>query len=588
MAKLLKLRRGTTSQHSSFTGAEGEVTVDTDKDVLVVHDGSTAGGHAMAAQDMDNVPAGSILGTQLENSGVTAGQYGSSSAIPIVTVDAQGLVTAASTTAIDSTTIANGTSNVAVANNGNITATRSGTARLVVDDAGVDVTGALTTTGSATVSQNVSIEGTSPTLNLTDSNANSDFQIKVDGGHFDIKDVTNNVGRLNIQSDGTTTVSGNLNANSGIDVTGNITSTGKVQAGDDVEVTVSSGDAFIVTKGGTNQGHLVKKADGTTVAGLTNGGAVGGSVNDCAVFSPNAVRILAGGTNQANNLILNITSGGVGVTGDISVTGNVDGVDVAALKTSKDSLSTTNGALVNGVTATTQAQSDNSTKVSTTAYVRTAISEAQAFPSGTKMLFQQTSAPTGWTKQTSGVDNKALRVVSGTAGSGGTNAFSNTLADRSITANSGNATAGGNISVANTTAGGNVNISSVSTSGTVNSHTLTINQIPSHSHNYGMQQRRGNNTNYRNNAAGLTDTSYIGSGTRNYTHAGNAPSSSAGGGGGHSHGFTGSSHNHNGSLSGTAHTHNATFTGSAHNHSISVTNLDMAVQYLDVIIAAKD
>ena len=29
MAKLLKLRRGTTSQHSSFTGAEGEVTVDT-------------------------------------------------------------------------------------------------------------------------------------------------------------------------------------------------------------------------------------------------------------------------------------------------------------------------------------------------------------------------------------------------------------------------------------------------------------------------------------------------------------------------------------------------------------------------------
>ena len=47
MAKLLKLRRGTTSQHSSFTGAEGEVTIDTDKDVVVVHDGSTAGGHPL-------------------------------------------------------------------------------------------------------------------------------------------------------------------------------------------------------------------------------------------------------------------------------------------------------------------------------------------------------------------------------------------------------------------------------------------------------------------------------------------------------------------------------------------------------------
>ena len=50
MAKLLKLRRGTTSQHSSFTGAEGEVTVDTDKETLVVHDGSTAGGTPLAKE----------------------------------------------------------------------------------------------------------------------------------------------------------------------------------------------------------------------------------------------------------------------------------------------------------------------------------------------------------------------------------------------------------------------------------------------------------------------------------------------------------------------------------------------------------
>ena len=40
----LKLRRGTTTEHSTFTGAEGEVTVDTDKNTLVVHDGATVGG----------------------------------------------------------------------------------------------------------------------------------------------------------------------------------------------------------------------------------------------------------------------------------------------------------------------------------------------------------------------------------------------------------------------------------------------------------------------------------------------------------------------------------------------------------------
>jgi len=62
MAKLLKLRRGTTSQHSSFTGAEGEVTVDTDKEALVVHNGSTAGGFPVARADGTGVTNFTITG----------------------------------------------------------------------------------------------------------------------------------------------------------------------------------------------------------------------------------------------------------------------------------------------------------------------------------------------------------------------------------------------------------------------------------------------------------------------------------------------------------------------------------------------
>ena len=60
MAKLLKLRRGTTTQHASFTGAEGEVTVDTTKDTAVVHDGSQAGGRPLAREDLNNVTAANI------------------------------------------------------------------------------------------------------------------------------------------------------------------------------------------------------------------------------------------------------------------------------------------------------------------------------------------------------------------------------------------------------------------------------------------------------------------------------------------------------------------------------------------------
>ncbi len=48
MADQLQLRRGTTAQTLLFTGAQGEVTVDTDKNALVVHNGSTAGGFQAA------------------------------------------------------------------------------------------------------------------------------------------------------------------------------------------------------------------------------------------------------------------------------------------------------------------------------------------------------------------------------------------------------------------------------------------------------------------------------------------------------------------------------------------------------------
>ena len=55
MAKLLRLRRGTDTQHTTFTGAEGEVTVNTTNDSLHVHDGSTAGGTELAKADLSNV-----------------------------------------------------------------------------------------------------------------------------------------------------------------------------------------------------------------------------------------------------------------------------------------------------------------------------------------------------------------------------------------------------------------------------------------------------------------------------------------------------------------------------------------------------
>lgn len=130
-------------------------------------------------------------------------------------------------------------------------------------------------------------------------------------------------------------------------------------------------------------------------------------------------------------------------------------------------------------------------------------------PAGTVMLFAQTAAPTGFTKITTH-NNKALRVVSGTASSGGTVAFTTAFASQAV-------------------------------SGTVGNTTLTTTQIPSHTHS-------------------------VPSGAA-IAQAGQACGSS-GGSGGQTTGATGG--------------------GTAHNHSFTGTAIDLAVQYVDVILASKD
>ena len=179
-----------------------------------------------------------------------------------------------------------------------------------------------------------------------------------------------------------------------------------------------------------------------------------------------------------------------------------------------------------------------------------------------------------------GTEYTTGKTSSGTAGSGGSNAFSNTLASRSITANADNTTITGNVSVANAAASGNISVSSVSTGGNVNSHTLSTNEMPSHSHSLTMKISQ-------HNCRGSGCGGGFQGGSSNYSW-GSQNTNNAGGSGGHSHGFSGSSHNHNASFSGSNHSHNASFSGNAHNHSISVGNLDMAVQYIDVIVATKD
>lgn len=149
---------------------------------------------------------------------------------------------------------------------------------------------------------------------------------------------------------------------------------------------------------------------------------------------------------------------------------------------------------------------------------------SSAFPAGTLMLFQQTAAPTGWTKQTTH-DNKALRVVSGTAGSGGTSAFSTVFANQTPT----------------------ITLSGLTAAAT----TLTTAQMPSHAHNYSMY---GGTTQYGSFPLG-GDYGY------GVPTNGTVATTNTGGGGSHTHSVSGSG---------------------------SSTAITLNVQYVDLIIASKN
>jgi len=153
---------------------------------------------------------------------------------------------------------------------------------------------------------------------------------------------------------------------------------------------------------------------------------------------------------------------------------------------------------------------------------------AAAFDSGTVMMFGQTAAPTGWTKDTTNYNNSSLRVVTGTASTGGSVDFTTAFASQ--------------------TPSGTVSISSVT--GSAGATTLSTPQIPSHNHSFPFK-------------GGPGDSQQGISGTGEFQ---TVTTSSTGGGGSHTHPFSFSAGS-------------GTFSGNA---------INLAVKYVDVIRATKD
>jgi microcystin-dependent protein len=172
---------------------------------------------------------------------------------------------------------------------------------------------------------------------------------------------------------------------------------------------------------------------------------------------------------------------------------------------------------------------------------------AAGVPSGTSQLFVQTSAPTGWTKDTTNNNDSALRIVTGSASTGGSAAFSSAFGTPAVSGTIGGDPAVGNLAV--------------SVSGSISSTTLSINQIPSHSHTL---------NNVRINDVIPSPYQYASTEQRGQASV----TAAAGGGGSHNHG-----HNLSGNLTGTP---------GVGNLSLDSSTASINVKYVDVIVATKD
>lgn len=317
--------------------------------------------------------------------------------------------------------------------------------------------------------------------------------------------------------------------------------------------------------------HATTVADGASDAGRAMYLKYTGTLDStCTItIGPNdmkRVQIIENGTGGSQSIIIKQGSGATItiLTGEVKVV-SLDGAGSGAAVTEVfTDLSLASPKLTGTPTAPTAGTSVNTTQIATTAYVTTAIGNADAFPSGTLMLFQQTAAPTGWTKSTTHND-KGLRIVSGTVGTGGSVAFSTAMATPAVSVGSVTGDPGSNLAVS----AGNL---AVSMSGNIASTSLSTAQMPSHNH--GLRLR----STY--NAQGGFSGAQVGQQSPQANNYNNQYLNNAGSGQGHNH-----NHNLSGSMSGAPAISGDVTAG---NLAVGSSTATINLQYVDVIIAAKD
>jgi len=168
----IQLRRGTTAQNIAFTGAIGELTVDTQLNTLRVQDGSTAGGWALvnvaSVQTLTNKTLTAPIISTISNSGTLTLPTSTDTLVGRATTDTLTNKTLTAPTITSGLTIDSFTASGLATFNGNISVAGGsntiGIAGIVtISNATVSTAttnGALKVTGGAGIGGNLNVGGT--------------------------------------------------------------------------------------------------------------------------------------------------------------------------------------------------------------------------------------------------------------------------------------------------------------------------------------------------------------------------------------------------------------------------------------------
>ena len=322
MPTQVQWRRGTTTQHNSFTGAAGEVTVDTTLDTIRVHDGSTAGGIRIAK--FSEITSGDITAV-VAGTGLSGGATSGSATLNLSHLGLESLSDPNDDQIVFWDDSAGATAFLDIGSGLAISGTTLSSS--ITQYADSDARGAVSVTdsgGDGSLAYNSStgvITYTGPSASEVRAHISAGTGIGISSGEISIGQAvatSSNVTFADVAATGNVTITGNLDVNgttTTLDTTNSTITDRLIELGNGTTGTPAN-DMGLVFERGSSDNVFIGWDESADAIAIGTGSFTGASTGDLSF-------------TRANLNVSAIDAASLTTSGNIAVGGTVDGRDVA-------------------------------------------------------------------------------------------------------------------------------------------------------------------------------------------------------------------------------------------------------------------